>query len=385
MFTFQVKTQLIAGVGSLAQLGSPLNVHGIKRTLIVTDQGLIDAGIIEQVTAILESAGVQTAVFAGVEPNPTAQMVLRGAQAARKENAQAIIAVGGGSPLDAGKAIAVMATNDGPFSDYCGSGVDPWPNAPLPIFAIPTTAGTGAEVSAAAMINLPEQGRKDYLFGPSILPTVAIVDANLTVGLPPRLTALTGIDALSHAVEAYVCAGANPISDALAEGAIKLVGENLRQAYRDGRDLTARHHMLVASAMAVMAAANAGGLGVIHSLAQTLGGFYNLPHGLTIAVCFATGLHYNLPVVPEKYATISHLLGTDANGLATIESAETVVSAIQELITDLEITDTFETMGVNRADIPQLAEYAMLDGSTPPNPRSLTFADFVTLFEEGWN
>jgi alcohol dehydrogenase len=292
--------------------------------------------------------------------------------------------VGGGSPIDAAKAIAVMATNDGPLEDYCSAGADPWPHPPLPIIAVPTTAGTGAEVSAAAMINIPEAGRKLDMFGPTILPQLAIADANLTVGLPPRLTARTGIDALSHAVEAYVCLGANPVSDALAEGSIRLVADNIRRVYQDGSDVEARHNMLVASAMAVMAASGAGGLGVIHSLAQTLGGFYDLPHGLTIAVCFPYGLAYNLFTVPAKCATISRLLGTDTSGMTPEETVQSVIPAIRQLNADLNVTDTFETMNVHRDDIPQLAEYAMLDGSTPTNPRSLTVEDFVALFEGGF-
>jgi len=379
MFQFQAKTKFLAGPNAIQQLGSSMTDLGIDNVLVVTDHRLIKAGVYTPVARILEEAGVKTVVFDAVEPNPTDQVVLQGAQQARAANAQAIVAIGGGSPLDAAKAIAVMATNDDPFLEYCGA-FDPWPNTPLPIIAIPTTAGTGAEVSAAAMINLPSQGRKDYLFGPSILPKVAIADANLTLSLPQRLTALTGIDALSHAVEAYVCAGANPISDALAEGAIKLVANNLRHAYQDGQNTEARHNMLVASAMAVMAAANAGGLGVIHSLAQTLGGYYNLAHGLTIAVCFPYGLVYNLPAVPEKYAAVSRLLGTDTNNMTLEEAAKSVVPAVQQLIADLDVIDTFETMNVQREDVPTLAEYAMLDGSTPPNPRPLTVEDFVTLF-----
>ncbi len=332
-----------------------------------------------------KEAGIKTAVFDQVEPNPTDKTALAGAAEAKASGAQALIGLGGGSPIDAAKAIAVMTTNDGPFEDYCGAGADPWPNTPLPIIALPTTAGTGAEVSAAAMINLPSRGRKVDIFGTSILPKVAIADAKLTLSLPPRLTAWTGIDALSHAVEAYVAVGASPVSDAITEGAIKLVAENIRRAYQDGSDVEARHNMLVASAMAVMAASGAAGLGVIHSLAQTLGGFYDLPHGLTIAVCFADGLAYNLSVVPEKCATVSRLLGTDTNGMTPEEAAQSVVPAIQRLNADLNVIDTLESLGVRREDIPQLAEYAMLDGSTPTNPRPLTVEDFVDLFGQGFS
>lgn len=384
-FKFQVPTKFIAGPGSLESLGAEVSALGAESVLVVTDQGIVKAGLLAEVLAPLAAAGIETAVYDHVAPNPTDQTALDGAAAAKAVGAQAIVALGGGSPIDAAKAMAVMATNKGPFVSYCGAGADPWPNSPLPIIALPTTAGTGAEVSGAAMINLPQEGRKVDIFGRSILPKVAIADANLTLSLPPHLTAWTGIDALSHAVEAYLCIGANPLSDAIAEGAIKLVAQNIRRVYEDGMDVEARHEMLVASAMAVIAASGAAGLGVIHSLAQTLGGFYDLPHGLTIAVCFADGLAYNLPVAPEKCANISRMLGTDTTGMTPEEAAQSVVPAIEQLNAELNVTDTFESMKVQTSDVPQLAEYAMLDGCTPTNPRPLTVDDFVTLFSGGFN
>ena len=384
-FKFQAPTKLIAGPGTVNNLGAEMSALGAESVLIVSDQGIVKAGLLAHVLAALAEAGIEAAVYDQVAPNPTDQTALDGAAEAKAVGAQAIVALGGGSPIDAAKAMAVMATNDGPFVDYCGAGADPWPNRPLPIIALPTTAGTGAEVSGAAMINLPQEGRKVDIFGRSILPKVAIADANLTLSLPPHLTAWTGIDALSHAVEAYLCIGANPVSDAIAEGAIKLVANNIRRAYENGNDIAARHEMLVASAMAVIAASGAAGLGVIHSLAQTLGGFYDLPHGLTIAVCFADGLAYNLPVVPQKCANISRMLGTDTTGMSAEEAAQSVIPAIEQLNASLNVTDTFDSMKVTRSDVAKLADYAMLDGCTPTNPRPLAVEDFVALFERGFD
>lgn len=385
MFEFQAPTKVLFGAGTTKRLGEEVKALEVQNVLIVTDQGIINAGLLDAVLAPLEGAGIKTAVFDQVKPNPTDQTAIAGAAQAKVNQAQAIIALGGGSPIDAAKAIAVMTTNDGPFESYCSAGADPWPNTPLPIIALPTTAGTGAEVSAAAMVNLPEQGRKVDIFGHSILPKVAIADARLTESLPQHLTAWTGIDALSHAVEAYVCVGSNPLSDAIAEGSIKLIVKYIRRVYADGGDLEARHNMLIASSMAVIAASGAAGLGVIHSLAQTLGGFYDLPHGLTIAVCFPYGLAYNLPVVPEKLAILSRLLGTDTGGMTPEEAAQSVVPAIRQLNADLNVTDTFETMNVQQVDVPKLAEYAMLDGCTPTNPRSLALEEFMALFEGGFH
>lgn len=381
MFEFQALTKILFGPGVAEQLGSEIQAISTQKALIVTDRGIIEAGLLEKVTRSLTERGVEYAVYDEVEPNPTDVTLTRGAQCLRDENAAVVIGLGGGSPVDAAKGIAVMATNEGGVEQYC-QGTDPWPVPPLPILAIPTTAGTGAEVSSAAMINLPKKGIKAALFGPSILPKVALADPLLTLGLPPRLTALTGIDALCHAVEAYTCARANPISDAIAERAISLVAGSLRQAYANGQNLQARSDMLLASTMAILAAINSGGLGIVHSLAQTIGGFYNLAHGLTIAVCYPVGLEYNAIAMPEKYARISQLMGTDISGMTTMEAARSVVTAHRDLIADLDITDDLHSMGVQPTDFPRLAELAMLDGSTPVNPRTIDAKGLELLYRK---
>ncbi len=250
---------------------------------------------------------------------------------------------------------------------------------PSPVIAIPTTAGTGAEVSSAAMVNLVAESRKVDICGQSILPVTAILDPLMTVGLPPHLTAWTGIDALSHALEAYVGTYANPITDALAEKAIALVAENLRQAYANGANLEARSNMLVASAMAIMAWA---GLGVVHSMAQTMGGYYDAPHGLSIAVCFPVGVEYNLFAAPEKFARVSQLLGADTTGMSPIAAAKSVIPALCELLHDLDITQHLGSLGLREEDIPKLAELSMLDGCTPTNPRPLNEKAFANLYRQ---
>jgi 1,3-propanediol dehydrogenase len=380
-FRFQAPTKILFGPDAVAQLAGELARLGANKALVVTDPGLARAGLLERITSVLEQGAVAFEVFDQVEPNPRDTTILAGAEVAQVSGAGALVALGGGSPIDAAKAMAVMAANDGPLADYCGAGADPWPVPPVPIIAIPTTAGTGAEVSGAAMINLVAESRKADIFGPSIRPVTAILDPVLTVGLPPHLTASTGIDALSHALEAYVALYANPITDALAEQAIRLVASNLRLATADGENLEARGHMLLASAMAVMA--TGAGLGIIHSLAQTLGGFYDAPHGLSIAACFSLGMGYNLPAAPEKFARIAQLLGADVAGLSCSDAAEATVPALEALLSELGITADLRTLGVRRADIPRLAELAMLDGCTPTNPRPIDEAGFAALYEQG--
>ncbi|MCK4975435.1 MAG: iron-containing alcohol dehydrogenase, partial [Anaerolineales bacterium] len=276
---------------------------------------------------------------------------------------------------------AVMAVNEGPLEDYCCAGADPWPVAPPPIIGIPTTAGTGAEVSAAAMLNLVSEHRKVDLFGDTILPVTAILDPELTVGLPPNLTALTGIDALNHAFEAYIAIYANSFTDMLAEKAIELAVNNIRKVYKDPTDLEARGNMLIASAMAVMSAG--AGLGVIHSLAQTIGGYYDDPHGLAIAVSFVPGTQYNLSVEQKKLGRISQIMGTDISGMTEEEAAKSVIPALQYLLKELDVPTGFDSLGVKENDIPELAKIAMLDGCTPFNPRPLDEQAFIELFQLG--
>jgi len=382
MFEFQAKTRILFGVDKVKQLGEEVNALAAQKVLIVTDKGIVDAGVLEKVTQPLTEAGIDFAVHDEIEANPTDLTIIKGTECVKDEKADLIVSIGGGSPIDAAKCIAVMAVNEGTVEQYC-HGEDPWPAAPLPTIAIPTMAGTGAEVSSAAMVTI--KGLKLAFYGPSILPQLALLDPILSLDLPPRFTALTGVDALTHAVEAYVCAGANPISDALAERAITLVAENLRQAYANGQDIEARSNMLLASAMAIMAACNAGGLGIIHSLGQSIGGYYDLPHALTINICIPVGLEYNAIALPKKHAKIAELLGTNTSGLSPVAAAKTVVTAHQELIADLGTTDTLQSVGVQKKDFPKLAEICMLDASTPVNPRTIDAKGFEALYQQAYS
>ncbi len=380
MFNFQAKTKIVFGAGVLDNLGAEVTNLNARKALIVTDKGIVKAGLLEKTAQALTAAGIEVAVFDEIEPNPKDTTITAGARYMKDAGADIVVGLGGGSPMDAAKAISMLSVNEEPLEQYCGVGADVWAVTPKPIIAIPTTAGTGSEVSGAAMINFAAKGRKIDLFGRSILPAVAIVDPLLTVGLPPRLTALTGVDALSHALEAYVAKFANTMTDTLAEKAIQLAVDNLRLAYTNGENIEARGNMLLASTMAVMA--SSAGLGVIHSMAQTIGGYYDQPHGLSIAVCMPLGVKYNLFTAPEKFARLSEILGTNISGMSTIAAAKSAAPAMRELLTDLDITDDMRSLGVREEDIPELAEKCMLDGCTPTNPRPLDPATFAALYKE---
>ncbi len=377
-FDFQSDTKVVFGNDAVEKLGEEAANLGVERVLLVTDKGIIQAGLLERVTQPLINAGIEVAIFDEIEPNPKDTTLLQGAQAAKDHSADLIIGFGGGSPMDAAKGIAIMSTNDGPIESYVEI-LDAWPNKPLPMLCVPTTAGTGAEVSRAAMVNLSAHKIKRALYGPSIQPAVAVVDPKLTIGLPRTLTAHTGVDALSHAFEAYIANLANPISDALAEKAIQLAADNLREVYKNPDNLDARSNMLLASTIAVIACASAG-LGIVHSLAQTLGGYYDLPHGLSIAVCFPYGIGYNVPAEPEKCAIVSRMLGTSTNGMSEEAAANSVVDALRTLLADLEIDDDLRSLGVRETDIPKLAERSVEDGSTPTNPRPIDAEGFAALY-----
>ena len=382
MFIFQAKTRVVFGVDAVRTLGEEVKALGVKKVLVVTDKGIIKAGLFERVEEPLLKDGIEIAVFDDIEPNPRDTTVVRGAQCLEDEKADAVIGFGGGSSMDVAKAISVMSMNEGTVEQYCAA-FNCWPNPPKPIVAVPTTAGTGSEVSAASMITNAQNGVKMMMLGRSILPTTAVVDPVLTIGLPPHLTAQTGVDALSHAVEACVSIGANPISDAIGFQAIELIVNNIRKAYANGKDIEARTNVMLGSTMAMLAAANAG-LGIIHSMAHALGGQYDLSHGLSIVVCFPDGLEYNATAVPEKCAKIARVMGKSTANMSIVDAAKTVVDAIRELLEDLGFEQNLGSLGVEKESFPNLAEICMADGCTPFSPRTIDAEGFIGLYERAY-
>lgn len=380
MYSFQLKTKILFGEGRLNTLCNELKALHSSKVLIVTDRGIVQAGILDKLQEILKKGPLEFEVFEEVEANPKDKTLINGAKAYNEFGADAVIGLGGGSPIDAAKSIAVIAANDDPIEELC-AGFDGWKNKPKPIVAVPTTAGTGSEVSAVALISFPEKNTKRALRGRSMQPDLAVCDPLLTLGLPPSLTATTGIDALSHAVEGYVCMRMpNPFTDMFAEKAVRLVQNNLRQAYSNGNNVEARSNMLLASTLGLMAAGNAGGLGIVHAVTHAMGGFYDVPHGLVISAVLPTILEYNAIAVPEKYATLAALMGESVEGLPKHKAAKKVSSAVRELLQDLNLHDTLSTLGLQEKDIPHLAELSMKDGSTGVNPRRIDIEGFKRLY-----
>ncbi len=380
-FEVSILTRILCGLGYVEKTGEEAKRLGAKNALIVTDKGIVKAGLIEGVTASLESSGIEVEIFDGVDPNPSDKTVERGVNILKDKAYDLLVAIGGGSSIDTAKAIGVMATNPGSFSEYYG--VDQFPNPPLPLIAIPTTAGTGSEVGLASMIIDSSKKRKSFLKSPLMAPKVAILDAILTKSMPPKLTAQTGGDALSHAIESYGSLHANTLTDTLALKAINLISNNLRQAVANGENLEARYNMLLASSLAGIPMTNAG-LGLDHALAHPLSSRFNVHHGLACSIMLPHVIKYNLIANPTKYARIAAALGEDIEGLSKVEAARKAVEAVKRLLSDIENPQSLGEIGLDRNLIPTLAEDAFADGNIGRNPRKTTKEELAGLYQEAW-
>lgn len=314
-------------------------------------------------------------IFDDVEPNPKDITVENGLRLFKEKNCDSILGLGGGSPMDTAKAIAAMSTNPGRINEYCGVGKLKNPAAPL--LLIPTTAGTGSEVSRGAVITDSSRNYKMLILSWFLAPKVAILDPKLTVSLPPRTTAWTGVDALTHAIEAYVSTFANPITDIFALGAIRLISANLREAVKNGKNLDARSNMLLGSLLAGVATANAR-LGNVHALAHPVGGHFDTPHGLTCAVLLPIVMEFNLGAALKKFANIAEAMSKEVKGLSEKEAARKAIEAVRELCVDLEIPENLSELGVNEEAIPQMVKDAAI---LPSNPRETTKEDLAKLYK----
>ena len=378
MYDFIGVKKIVAGPGAINALGREIKNLQAEKVLIVTDKGIVKAGIVEKALEVLKKEGIKFEIFDEIEPNPKDTTVEKGAQYLQKVKAEAVIGIGGGSPMDSAKAIAALSCNEGPIEKYYKN---PFRNQAKPIIAVATTSGTGSEVTPAAMITDTKNKLKRGVVYWSIAPVVAITDPLLTLSLPPKLTAETGMDALVHAIEAYVSRLSTPFSDADAYHAIKLIINSIRKAYADGNNVEARTDMMIGSTLAGRALANAGA-GIVHSLGQAISGLYDAPHGLTMAVCLPSSMEYNFIAKPEKFADITKLMGKNTNGLSTVDAARLSIDATRELLNDLNIVEDIKSMGVTEDSFSILAEKAMIDGCTACNPRTINVEDYKQLYSK---
>ncbi|CEO88983.1 iron-containing alcohol dehydrogenase [Syntrophaceticus schinkii] len=381
-FNFFVPTRIVYGRGVAENLVDEINELEVKKPLIVTDKGLIEVGLIEPFKNKLEDSGFQVSVFHNIMANPRDVNCEEGAQFAKEVGADAIVAIGGGSPMDTAKAISMLVTNPGRVHDYFG-----W-NVPkkqgLPLITIPTTAGTGSEVTIWAVIT-NTQGAvhvKDAIGSALICPTVALVDPLVTLGLPPLLTASTGMDALTHAIEAYTSLPANPISDMYALYAINYISKYLVPAYANGDNVEARDYLMLGSLLAGIAFSNAD-TAAVHSMAEAIGGLYDIPHGIANSIFLPHVMEHNTLAKPEKFADIAKAMGQDIAGLDVFEAANKSVIAVKKLSKLVNIPD-LKSVGVKEKDFETICDIAMKNLGTPDNPRKMTKEGFMEVLTNAY-
>lgn len=366
----------IVGPGALSEGIQEIAKMNLGKALIVTDKGIIEAQIIDDVTKKLTENNLEFAIFSEVSPNPTVKNVNEGLELLKKENCDYIISLGGGSPQDTAKAIGILATNGGDIRDY--NGVFLSKNKSLPIIAINTTSGTASEVTINYVITDEEKKVKMVIVDSNSLATISINDPELMLKKPKQLTAATGMDALTHAIEAYTTLGAYRLSDALTLESIKIIGESLENAVENGEDLEARSKMAWGSFIAGLAFSNCG-LGIVHSMAHQLGSEYNLPHGVANAILLPEVVEYNLSSNYKKFKEIAEALGENVKLLSDEEGAKKAVEAIRKLSNKIDIPKLKDTK-FNLEDIQKLSNQAFNDICTGGNPKKVTVEAIENIY-----
>lgn len=377
-------TRIVFGAGCLKELPAEIERVGAQRPLIVVDRGIVGAGIARRATDVLENAGIRYQVFERVDPNPVEKNVWDGVEAYKSAGCDSIVGLGGGSPLDVAKVIALMTHHPPPISRYDdATGGDRYVTANVPpIIAIPTTAGTGSEVGRSGVIILDDTKRKTVIFSPYLLAKAALLDPELTQGLPPFITAATGIDALTHNIEAYIAKGNHPYADAMAIAGITRVAKYLRRAVKNGQtDIEAREQMLIASSMGAIAFQK--GLGASHSLAHALSPVAGTHHGHANALVLAAVLNFNREAAQARLADVAVAMGFDPRA-SEVERSAGAVELVRQLKEDVGLHGGLAASGVKEEMIPALVTKAVEDACHQSNPRPCTADDFRALIRASW-
>lgn len=375
---FFIPTVNLMGAGCLTEAVESVKSQGFKKGLIVTDKVLNQIGVVKQVADLLSERSVDTVVFDGTQPNPTIGNVNAGLDLLITNECDFVISLGGGSPHDCAKGIALVASNGGKIADY--EGVDQSEKPQLPLIAINTTAGTASEMTRFCIITDEERHIKMAIVDKHTTPLMSVNDPELMLAKPASLTAATGMDALTHAIEAYVSVAATPITDAVAIKAIELIQAHLRTAVNDGQNLEAREQMAYAQFMAGMAFNNAS-LGYVHAMAHQLGGFYDLPHGVCNAVLLPHVQRYNAQVCPDRLKDVARAMNVDVTNLTDEQGAEAALEAIMQLSKDVGIPAGLKELGAKAEDINVLTENALKDACGFTNPKQATHEEIAAIFE----
>jgi alcohol dehydrogenase class IV len=379
--TFLIPPVLITGSGSSEKVGEESKKLGVKKALIVTDQVMVKLGVLEGIKKALEQTKIQFAIYDAVATEPTVDYVKEGLKSFKESGCDFLIAVGGGSPIDTAKAIGMMATNPGSIEEYKGLGKVVKEGAPL--IAIPTTAGTGSEVTQFTIITDTKTSVKMLIGSPLVMPKVAIVDPLLTLSSPRGLTAAVGIDSLTHAIEAYVSVKAQPMSDIFCLSAIELISGNLRQAWANGNNVEAREKAMLGALQAGIAFSNSS-VALVHGMSRPIGAYFHVAHGASNAALLGVVTEFSLIGNPARYAHIARAMGENIAGLTDLEAAQLAAKAIKALIKDIQIP-SLRGLGVEKEKLeqlaPKMAEDAIASGSPGNNPRQATKDEIVELYK----
>ena len=369
------------GAGARKELPEVLNRMGLKKALVCSDKGLIKVGTTAKVTEVLDGINFPYEIYSEIKPNPTVTNVKQGVEAFKNSGADCIIAIGGGSSMDTAKGIGIVSNNP-EFADVVSlEGVAPTKHKSVPIIALPTTAGTGAEVTINYVIIDEERQAKMVCVDPNDIPAVAIVDPELMYSLPKGLTAATGMDALTHAIEGYITKGAWVMSDMYELQAIKMIAENLPIAVEEPTNPVGREGMALAQYIAAQAFSNVG-LGLVHGMAHPMGSLHDIPHGVANALLLPTIMEFNMPKCIEKYGVIARTMGVDTTGMTAEQAAQAAVDAVRALSIKVGIPQHLSDLNIKEENIPALAAQAIADVCTPGNPRDVTEAEIIELYKK---
>ena len=379
-FSFTGAKKIVFGNGSFSGLAEHLTELKVSRPLVVLDVNLAGTGFGERLSALLDKAKIGFVLYDKAMPEPPIELADEGAKLAIRKRCDGVVGIGGGSAMDLAKAIAVLAANKGKAEDYLGLNKVPGPG--LPKIMVPTTAGTGSEVTFTAVFIRKKLKKKEGMNSPYLYPELALLDPELTLTLPPHATAATGIDALCHAIESYTSINASPMSEMISLEAIRLISDNLRTAVHDGSNLEAREAMLLGSLYAGLGLANAG-VTAVHSLSYPLGGKYGISHGLANTIMLPRVMAFNLPGAREKFVDIAEIMGEMVDDLPLREAAYLAVEAVEALIEDCGIFTTLEELEIPEADFPELATVAMtVARPLANNPCKMTPEEMVEIYQE---
>ena len=380
-YSFLVNTKIIYGIGAADQLGEIVTKKGARKVMLIADTGVKKAGLVEKIQDNLQASNIEYSLFEDIEISSSTDTVDRGARLVKEEKCDLIVAIGGGSSIDTAKAIGVMVTNEGKCIDYAGS--DKVKNPPMEVIALPTTAGTSAEITDVAVIADRASKARIGIRSPYIVSSIAILDPLLTITMPPHITASTGMDALSHAIESYTNTYTKAPTEVLALEAIRLIGENISHAVANGNNLEARDNMLMGSLLAGISFLNTR-LGILHAITGPFCGHYEVPHGVANSVLLPYVMEYNLKGNFDKFADIASVLGYPTEILTRREAAQASVDAIRDLLDDVGLPASFKEMNLDKKQIPEIASKALKSGNIAINPRVPTKEDLIEICEKSF-